>query len=154
MFKKRHDYVMEMDVEVDYALMEARLADLSLTPTRLREEVLASLMRLVGAAGEDAVRKTRQKWKGDNVELDLEWPRFSVAFQGDTEGAFSAYQQWVGRVELAPATSRILTSSLRGSDGTNLQYMDEDVQREVEEGLAALPPDALAKIDELMDPER
>jgi hypothetical protein len=160
MFKAKSDYLMEMDVEVDYAPVEAMLDELGLTLERAHEEGLASLIRHVVSAAKDGVREAGQKWRGEagqkwrgeEVDPGGEWPRFSIRFQGDSAGALKAYEGWANRVETLNGTKRVLRASLRGSDGTNLQYMDEDLQKEYAEIEASMSPEDLAMIDKLMDP--
>jgi hypothetical protein len=154
MFKQRNDYLMEMGVEVNYAPVEAVAAELSMTIEQARQEGLGSLVRHVQSAAKDALRETHQKWKGATTDEDGEWPEFSVRFQGDSEGAIAAYERWATTVESLNGTSRILRASLRGSDGINLQYMDEALEQEYAALADSLTPEALAKIDELMDPDR
>jgi hypothetical protein len=99
-----------------------------------------------------AHRRRRQKHKKSDVDLDGEWPRFSVRFQGDGAAATATYELWCTRVSTLGGTGRILKASLRGSDGTNLQYMDEELQKEYQAMFDALPKEAQDQIDELMQP--
>jgi hypothetical protein len=153
LFKQKTDYLMQMDVEVDYAPAEAMLDELGLTLEQARQEGLASLIRHVVAAAKDGVREAGQKWRGEEVDPAGEWPRFSIKFQGDSDGALKAYEGWANRVETLNGTKRVLKASLRGSDGTNLQYMDEELQKEYAALEASMSPEDLAMIDKLMDPE-
>lgn len=149
------DYLIEMDVEVDYSPAEAMAPELSLSIEQAREAGLGSLIKHVDSAARAAVRECGQKWGGGTHDPDGEWPRFSARFQAtDAEQATAVYDLWAAKVQSLNGTGRILRASLRGSDGINLQYMDEDLQRHYEEIAAQLPPETRAKLNELMDPER
>jgi hypothetical protein len=152
MFKRRDDFLMEMDVEVNYDPVDALVKEHDLNPSDARATGLQSMIGHVQRAAKEALAGTRQKLKGSQVDTDGEWPRFSVGFQGDAPGAAAAYEGWCERVVNLAGTRRILTASLRGSEGTNFQYMDEELQKEYEAQFGALPNEAQEMIDQAMEP--
>ena len=86
------------------------------------------------------------------ADPDGKWPRVEAKFQGEHDGARAAFELWGEKVGALGGAKRILRASLRGADGTNLQFMDEELQKELEGTWNALPQDAQDKIDQLMDP--
>lgn len=153
MFKRTNDYLMTMDVEVEYALVEQLGREHGADLATVREAGLNSLIGHVRRAAQEAVRESGQRWKGDDVDAEGEWPRFHARFQGDTKGAETAMGLWGDKVRSLGGTRRILTASVRGSDGTNLQYMNEEYQQELGDVFDALPQEAQDKIDRLMTPD-
>jgi hypothetical protein len=83
-------------------------------------------------------------------DLGEHWVDFSVAFEGDHEGAVGAVQSWAERVETFGGIAQISRVSLRGTDGTDEHAFSD----EIEAGVASLDEETLARIDKLMDPER
>jgi hypothetical protein len=59
---------------------------------------------------------------------DGTWPSFFVAFQANnTDAALTAWDQWGERAQAVNGLSRIVYARLRGSDGTDKHYFDEDL---------------------------
>jgi len=161
MFKRRDDFLMQMDVEVRTEAMATALAmamakvserGLEISPAEMKAELVEKFNRLIQDAAKQALGTHGQKLKQSDAEPDDEAPRFSVLFQGEAAGALRAYEQWCTWVAGMGGTERIQTASLRGSEGTNLQYMDEELEKEYAEMFAALPKEAQAEIDVLMAP--
>ena len=75
-------------------------------------------------------------------------PNSKVACRND--GATTAAQAWIDRVETFGGIDRISRASLRGTDATNLHSYGE----EIEELAADLDDETKARIDERMDPKR
>lgn len=151
MFKRRDEYLMVMDVEVDYSPVELLAEQQGHDLVTMRQMGLESLIGHVRRVAIEAVRETGQKWVADEVDAEGEWPRFKVAFKGDTDGATAAFERWGAKVDALNGTARILNASLRGSEGTNLQYMDEGYENELKATWEELPQDAKDMIDRLTD---
>ena len=149
MFKRRDEYLMVMDVEVDYSpvelLAEHQGHDLAAT----RQMGLESLIGHVRRAAIEAVREEGQKWIADEVDPEGEWPMFKVSFKGDADRARAAFELWGTKVDALNRTARILSASLRGSDGSNLQYVDEEYANELKATWEELPQDAKDMVDRL-----
>jgi hypothetical protein len=64
-------------------------------------------------------------------------------------GAVAAAESWIQRVEPFGGIEKIRRAALRGTDGTNLQMFDEEIQQMA----ASLDDETKAQIDQLMDPD-
>jgi hypothetical protein len=153
MLKRRVEYLMEMDVEVNYAAVDQWAHERGVELPAMRAAVLSSLIGHVRGAAKEAVRETGQKWKGDQVDADSEWPRFRVRLDGNQRGATAAAQLWNDKVQALPNARRVLVARLRGSDGTDLIHMDDQYQRELDQTWNALTGEAQDQINRLIDPE-
>jgi hypothetical protein len=100
------------------------------------------------------LKQTGQKRRKFECDRSGEWPRFSVHFQGNTLGASQAYQLWCERVSGLGGTKRILMARLRGSDGTDLGYMDEALQAQYTATWESLPDETQDAIRLATDPSR
>ena len=147
MFKRSNDYLMQMDVEVNYAPIETMAAE-GLDAGAVQIAALQSFIRHVARTAKEAVAETGQSWRGIDVDAEGESPRFSVRFKGDTEGAHATLALWGEKVEALNWTGRILRAGLRGSDGTNLQYMDPSLRQEYEEVWNNLSGETINSFDE------
>jgi hypothetical protein len=154
MFKRGQDYLMEMDVELDYSAFEQIAQKHGRDLAEIKELTVQALSKSVQTWAKEAVKEAGQKWKGAQLDPGGEWPRFQVRFQGDSEGAVAAFDLWGEKVGISSGIKRILKASLRGSDGTNLQYMDEEHEKELMATFDALPPEMQDQIDKMMEPER
>jgi hypothetical protein len=149
MFKRRADYLMTVDVEVDYAQVDQFADEQSVERDDARIVFLDSVMRHIEDAGRNAVREAGQKLK--QVEPDLEFMTVDVHFSGDSEGAVAALERWTDAVANLMATKRILRAWLRGSDGTDLTYWDEEYRAELEQSAESLDEETRAFIERLPD---
>ena len=157
-------YLMMIDARVNYPLDEVRQdANLAALPDDdLRALLAESLIRQVlEVAAEELTRHGqrlkrsikggghKQKSGTESMVNDLgeHYVTFHVAFQGDYEGAVAATNRWIERVQTFGGIAEIGHASLRGTDGTNLQMFSEETEAMVESS-------TLARIDELMDPNR
>ena len=159
---------MQIDGMMNFPLEElrAQAAELAAMPDdELRGVMAESLITQVMEVAREELKRTRQKWKRSietadyqfetGAEIDVNdlgehWVTFRVVFGGDYDGATAAAERWVERVETFGGIARISHVSLRGTDGTNQQWFDE----EIEAGVATLDAETKARIDELMDPSR
>lgn len=133
------DELLPMLLEsLERQVMEAAVEELSRRGQSLTKQI----------EGGGHVRKTGAEYMTN--QLGEHHASFYVAFKGDQAGAMSASQAWVERLETFGGIETIGHASLRGTDGTNHHVFDEDIMRTVE----TMDPELLAKIDELMDPDR
>jgi hypothetical protein len=167
MFKRKFTYVMEINALFRYPLEELRAGsvgdELKNMPDDLLKGHLAnSVVDQVMDAAEEELRRHGQKPKrafrangyewvtgfevGEN-EQGEDWVDFTVAFDGDTDGAVAAAESWIQRVEPFGGIEKIRRAALRGTDGTNLQMFDEEIQQMA----ASLDDETKAQIDQLMD---
>jgi hypothetical protein len=154
MLKRRVEYLMEMDVEVNYAAIDQWAQERATELSAMRDAVRRSLISHVRGAANEAVHATGQKWKGDEVDDSGEWPRFKVRLDGNQQGATAAAQLWHDKVQALPNAGRILVAKLHGSDGTDFMRMDGQYQQELEEQWNALSEERQDQINRLMiDPE-
>jgi hypothetical protein len=155
-------YLMMIDVRVNYPLDEVRQdANLAALPDDdLRALLAESLIRQVLEVAGEELRRHGQRLKRSikggghkqktGTDLGEHYVKFHVAFQGDYEGAVAASNRWIERVQTFGGVAEIGHASLRGTDGTNLHLFSEETEAMVE----SLDEETLAKIDELMDPNR
>lgn len=156
MFKRGDTFVMDMDVEPNFEEVDRMANEKGLDLAEIHEKAEASLLVWMERAAKDAVRESGQKWKEAGLDPNGQGagPALVVRFQGDTEGAAAAYGRWADIVASLDGTKRILRARLQGSEGTNLNYMDEDYQKELEGMFDALPQDPQDWIDREMDPDQ
>ena len=79
--------------------------------------------------------------------LDEDHVKFSVAFEGDQEGAAAAADAWLARVKTFGGIAEVGSASLRGTDGTHAKVYSEAI----EELASSVDEETAARIDELMD---
>jgi hypothetical protein len=140
---------MAVDVEVDYARADQLAAEEGADPDDVRLVFLDGLMRHIEEAATNALRETGQKLK--LAEADLEFTTVDVRFSGDHDGAVAALERWTDAVADLVATRRILRARLRGSDGTDLSYWNEEHRSELEKLRGSLDDETKGKIDGLLD---
>jgi hypothetical protein len=117
---------MTMDVEVDYSGIQPLIDDHGLEPDAARAAALQSFVGHLERTARESVQALGQKWKACSVDRAGEWPQCKVRFEADSEAeAQTAWTLWAERVSALSGSARIVRSSLRGGDGTNLQYVDE-----------------------------
>jgi hypothetical protein len=157
-FKRRADFVMAVDIELDETWLGPKIEELvdrireSGKETDREEMRLAftdSVMRHVEERAKSALDQTRQKLK--QTESDLEFTTVDVRFSGDREGAEGAFRLWMELTADLMATKRINRAWLRGSDGTNLNYWDEEVREKIDELAESLDDEMKAWIEQEMD---
>lgn len=156
MFRRRDEFVMDMDVEPNFAGVDRIAEEEGLDLAAVREAAHASLLKHMARTAKDAVREKDQKWKGARFDPDGQGAGASLAvrFLGDAEGASAAYVRWGDYVTDLNGTKRILRARLQGMEGTNLFYMDEDHQKELEDLFDSLPKEQQDWIDRVMDPDQ
>jgi hypothetical protein len=168
MFKRRSTYVMEISGLIHFPLDELRAANEEFAASsddELRAAVAQSLSEQVMEVATEELKRNRQKLKDHFEGGGYRWDTgseitvnrlgehhvdFTVAFEGDHAGATAAAEAWRERVETFGGIDRITRAALRGTDGTNLQWLDEEIL----ELAANLDDDTKARIDEVMDPNR
>ena len=140
--------------------------DFARLPESDQKALLAeSLIRQVMGVAEEALQRHGQKPKAKISAADRDWETgvemmtnqlgedhvdFSVAFEGDHDGAVAAADEWVERVKTFGGIREVGRAALRGTDGTNAQLFSEEIMEQVEN----LDEETRARIDELMDPDR
>jgi hypothetical protein len=117
MFKRRTRYVMDMDVEVDYSVIDQIAAGQGLDLTA-RAAGLDGFLEHLARAGREALQEHGQKIKGSETESS-DWASCQITFEGDPDGAAAAVNTWIAKVEELGATGRILRTRLQGADGTD-----------------------------------
>lgn len=75
MFKRKHDYLMEMDVEVNYAPVEQFASARGLDFTDAKELGLESLVKHIERAAKEVVNETGQKLRSVESDPSGECPR-------------------------------------------------------------------------------
>jgi hypothetical protein len=149
MFKRKTEYLLEVDVDVHYPFERLRAESktfASWAENKQREAMAAVLVESFADAVREELTRHGQKFgtvQDDFRGFDEEFAKFRVFFKGDLDGAQAAANACVARVEQLGGVSKIRQFSLRGSDGTNLEWFN----REIEEARANPDPEARANLD-------
>jgi hypothetical protein len=152
-FRRKDEFVMELDVDVNYPLEKLRQQEPGLAAMpidELKGLAFLSLQRQVYGIALEELRSHRQQWKTPTTEVmgeADEFAKFRLYFKGDSEGATKAWERWAARVETMGGVARISHASLRGTEGTNLHYYDEAI----EQAAARLSERELALIDKAFE---
>jgi len=132
MFERHDTFLMTVDVEVDYEPIDRLGLQHPRPLADTRALAIQPLIQSVHRTAAGALSRHGQKPKRNGADLHGDWPRISVRFQGDAAGAAAAYRCWCESVSGQEPIRRILSASLRGSDGTNHEFMDDGLQKEYE----------------------
>ena len=137
---------MTMDFEIDHD----RIDELgSRHPRPLEQSRAIGLDAVVESLNRLGVQDLQQrglKLGRSCADTDGEWPRITIQFQGDARSAANSYNEWRECVMAHAFVRRVLRASLRGSDGTNHQYMDDELQKEYQALWAELPADTTERL--------
>jgi hypothetical protein len=118
MFKRKTDYYMALDVEVNRALVEQlkKAPEAAGVPSSAVEDMaLFRLITSIETAARQSVQINGQEWQ--TIKLNTEGalgPRVEVWFKGDLQGAKATADQWTEDVRSLNVTGRILWASFRG----------------------------------------
>jgi len=168
MFKRKHQYLMQIDGRLNLRLEELReqvpeLASLpedelrSVALESIEHEVMDSAQEALGRHGQQVIDRIETAGhvfltgaEFMENEAGEHYGTFSAAFKGDQEGAVAATDLWFAHLQTFRSIENIGHMSLRGTDGTDVHHFDEALEKRFE----TLDPETLARIDELMDPDR
>jgi hypothetical protein len=99
-----------------------------------RLESLDVAMCQIEQAARNAVQEADQKVIGSRVDPadDGTAVTVDIRFRGGRQGAVAALEAWTNAVADLPSARRVLRTWLAGSDGLNLEWCDDEYQKELE----------------------